>query len=141
MSSPVGAVSVAPAVAPAEEKFYQVKEGKLFVGGRACVVRYNSEIVKDVQVLERIASVFMATLAPTTIENNEVWQVSAKGVQVINRVDDKVPAKAITFVANGEATYTSQFSEIMKRLAEIAEENAKAANKPKPPVSFTVAAE
>lgn len=137
MSAPIGAASAA--AVPAVEKFYQVKEGKLFIGGKACVVRYNSEIVKDVAVLERIANVFSATLTPTTIENNEVWNVSAKGVEVNNRVGG--PAKSISFVADAGAAYTSQFSEIMKRLAEIAEENNKAANKPKAHAPFTIAAE
>ena len=142
MSAPIGAVSggSAPlAPAPEGEKFYHVKEGKLFIGGRACVVRYNGEVVKDLEVLERIANIFTATLSPTAIENNEVWQVSTKGVEVNNR--NGGPAKPISFVADAQAAFTSQFSEIMKRLAEMAEENQKAANKPKAPATFTVATE
>lgn len=67
-----------------KQDHYVVKDGKLFIGDKECVVRQGGKAIKDTATLEKIADVFNKTLAEETIQKGQTWRITPEGVQVLN---------------------------------------------------------
>lgn len=84
-------------------ELYSVRGAKLYIGDKACVVRQGGKIIDDTATLQGIADLFNSTLkdAPT-IKKNQVWKLSAQGVQVFERgISGKLksaPKKELSFI-------------------------------------------
>lgn len=85
MSAIDHSISITPEQ-PNKDLNYQVKDGKLHIAGKACVVKQGDKIITNPEQLQKLADVFNDTLsAKAKIGKNEVWSINPNRVQVLNR--------------------------------------------------------
>ncbi len=122
LDSPAVQQQPSASAAASESRHCEVKEdGKLYIKGRACIVKRGDDQITDKALLERLADIFNRTLIDTPIAEHHVWEVKASGITVLARQGDGTlkPSEKPTInfkTRDQEAIYKAEMEEFFKRL-------------------------